>query len=108
MHSYKSQGETQEAMEIFYSDFLHNNTFFFELQISPWPVFFLAVFFEGEKWLFCKHQAIESMRSLDTQMKNVVRICTDGVLFTQLEDTEIESAFPHEFSLWINCPMKSL
>jgi hypothetical protein len=34
-------------MKISYSDFLHNNTFFFELQISPWPVFFLAIFFEG-------------------------------------------------------------
>lgn len=52
MHSSEEQAETQNTMKILNSDFLPNNTFFSEMQMSPWPLFFsffiFAVFFEGE------------------------------------------------------------
>ena len=44
MYSYKEQAENQKAMKIS-SIFLHNNTVFFELQISPWPVFLSSLYF---------------------------------------------------------------
>lgn len=45
----QAEAETQKAMKIPYSAFLPNDTLFFELQISPWPVLsFHFIFLRGK------------------------------------------------------------